>query len=247
MASVLAEWDAGAPAAFVAKMNARARTLGLSATTFTDPSGLDAGTVSAPTDLLKLGHAAMTDATFAEIVAMPQVTLPLAGTVYNPNADVGHGGIVGIKTGTDTAAGGCFLFEARTTVNGTRVTLDGVVLGQETSHPTAAALAAAAALVKAAFASISTVPLFRAGQVLGQISAPWGSTSIVTTQRPPDVLGWPGMSVPIRYHVGKLPSTIAAGTRVGVVSVNVGGRTVDAVLQVGQELAGPSAIWRLTH
>ena len=48
--------------------------------------------------------------TFRQIVAMPQVTLPLAGLVYNLDFDLGRDGIVGIKTGSDAAAGGCFLF-----------------------------------------------------------------------------------------------------------------------------------------
>jgi D-alanyl-D-alanine carboxypeptidase (penicillin-binding protein 5/6) len=53
-------------------------------------------------------------------MALPQVTLPLAGVVYNLDYnldyDLGHDGIVGIKTGFDAAAGGCFLFAARHTV-----------------------------------------------------------------------------------------------------------------------------------
>jgi serine-type D-Ala-D-Ala carboxypeptidase (penicillin-binding protein 5/6) len=246
MAGLLAEWDAGSTAAFVAKMNARAHTLGLRATTFTDPSGLDARTVSTPTDLITLGHAAMADATFAELVAMPQVTLPLAGTVYNPNADVGHGAMVVIKTGADTAAGGCFLFEARTSVNGVGVTLDGVVLGQQTAHPTAAALAVVAALVKAALASIGPVPVVRLGQALEQISASWGS-SVLIIGEVSNVFGWPGMTVPVRVRVGKLPTAIPAGTRIGVLSVDVGGKSVDVVLRAAQALAGPSATWRFTR
>jgi D-alanyl-D-alanine carboxypeptidase (penicillin-binding protein 5/6) len=49
-------------------------------------------------------------------MALPQVTVPLAGVVYNLDYDLGHDGIVGIKTGFDAAAGGCFLFAARHTV-----------------------------------------------------------------------------------------------------------------------------------
>jgi D-alanyl-D-alanine carboxypeptidase (penicillin-binding protein 5/6) len=229
------------------KMNAKARALGLASSKFTDPSGLDAGSVSTPTDLVKLGHAAMADPTFEQIVAMPQVTLPLAGLLYNVDSDVGHGGMVGIKTGTDSSAGGCFLFEARTKVNGTSVTLDGVVLGQRTAHPTAAALAAAAALVKAAFASFGPVPVLRPGQEVGRIVTPWGSSVPVTVQAPPDVLGWSGMTVPVHFHVGKLPPAISVGSRIGVLSVATGGRTLDVVLRASRGLAGPSITWRLTR
>ena len=46
MAWILARWDAGSQAGFVARMNTAARTLGMTATRYTDPSGLDATTVS---------------------------------------------------------------------------------------------------------------------------------------------------------------------------------------------------------
>jgi D-alanyl-D-alanine carboxypeptidase (penicillin-binding protein 5/6) len=130
MATLLGDWDAGGEAAFVAKMNTSARSLGLDSTTFTDPSGLDSGTVSTPADMIRLGEAAMDIPALAQIVAMAQVTLPLAGLVYNFDADLGQSGIVGIKTGSDSAAGGCFLFESQATVDGKSLTLVGAVLGQ---------------------------------------------------------------------------------------------------------------------
>src|SRR5665213_519314 len=79
---MLADWDAGGTDAFVAKMNGAAQTLALHSTHITDPSGLDSGTVSTPSDLIRLGEAAMAIPTFRQVVAMPQVTLPLAGLVY---------------------------------------------------------------------------------------------------------------------------------------------------------------------
>src|SRR6266571_750354 len=42
MAWILARWDADRQAVFVARMNTTARQLGMTATTYTDPSGLDA-------------------------------------------------------------------------------------------------------------------------------------------------------------------------------------------------------------
>src|SRR5258707_15034669 len=60
IAMLLARWDAGSRDAFVAKMNARAKALGMSGdTTYTDPSGLDATTVSTARDQLIVVRAAM--------------------------------------------------------------------------------------------------------------------------------------------------------------------------------------------
>ena len=36
--------------------------------------------------------------------------LPVAGEVTNTNALLGHDGFVGMKTGSDEAAGGCLMF-----------------------------------------------------------------------------------------------------------------------------------------
>jgi hypothetical protein len=44
MAWILARWDAGSQAAFTARMNTTARHLGMTATHYTDPSGLSAAT-----------------------------------------------------------------------------------------------------------------------------------------------------------------------------------------------------------
>src|SRR6185312_13585739 len=50
MAWILARWDAGSQAAFVARMNATARHLGMTDTDYTDPSGLDSSTTSTAAD-----------------------------------------------------------------------------------------------------------------------------------------------------------------------------------------------------
>ena len=64
------------------------------------------------------------------MVATESYVLPVAGTVHNTDELLGTHGFVGIKTGSDDAAGGCFMFRARRMVEGTLVNLTGVVLGQ---------------------------------------------------------------------------------------------------------------------
>ena len=129
IASLLAAWDAGSQEAFVAKMNARARSLGLRSTRYADASGADPATVSTASDQFRLTLRALQIPVFRQIVAMPQVTLPVAGVAYNVNAGLGHDGIVGVKTGSTSQAGGCLAFAAIRTVAGGQVTIVGVVLG----------------------------------------------------------------------------------------------------------------------
>lgn len=130
IAVVLAVHAAGSVAAFIDRMNAAAAELGLRQTTYTDPSGLDAGTVSTAPDQLRVVRAALRDQTFAEIVRLASTSLPVAGAVQNTNPLLGEDGFIGVKTGSDDAAGGCLAFATVRSVHGHDVQVVGVVLGQ---------------------------------------------------------------------------------------------------------------------
>ena len=130
IAQLLARWAAGSHATFVARMNADAGRLGLHHTRYTDPSGFAASTVSTAADQVLLIRAAMADPTFATIVAMPTAVLPVAGRVLTTDHILGIDGVLGGKTGSDTAAGGCFVFAEARQVAGRPVTVYGAVLGQ---------------------------------------------------------------------------------------------------------------------
>jgi D-alanyl-D-alanine carboxypeptidase (penicillin-binding protein 5/6) len=246
LATLLADWDAGSTSAFVSKMNLSAHFLGLGSTKFTDPSGLDPGTVSTPADLIRLGEAAMALPSFAQIVSMAQVTLPVAGLVYNLDADLGQSGIVGIKTGSDSAANGCFLFESQETVDGTNLTVIGAVVGQGGLSPNQSALNAASALVHAAFAAVATFPFPSSEHVVGRIKASWGQ-SVPVVAEPSSIAGWPGMTVPVHVRVAALSPAIPVGADIGDLRADLGGRVIVLPLRNSKPLHGPSALWRLTH
>jgi serine-type D-Ala-D-Ala carboxypeptidase (penicillin-binding protein 5/6) len=147
IAAVLARWDAGSEEQFVARMNATARSLGMTHTRYTDPSGYDNATVSTAADQVRIVDRAMRQPVFASIVATPSATLPVAGTVRNTDTLLGHAGFEGVKTGSTAAAGGCFAFRAIRWIDGKRTTITGVVMGQPGQDQVAAGLAAAVAMV----------------------------------------------------------------------------------------------------
>jgi serine-type D-Ala-D-Ala carboxypeptidase (penicillin-binding protein 5/6) len=143
IAAILARWDAGSTERFVARMNASARSLGMTHTRYTDPSGYDNATVSTAADQVRIVDRAMRLPVFAGTVAAPSATLPVAGVVRNTDTLLGHDGFVGVKTGSDGAAGGCFAFRAIRWIDGKRTIITGVVLGQPGHDRIAAGLAAA--------------------------------------------------------------------------------------------------------
>jgi D-alanyl-D-alanine carboxypeptidase (penicillin-binding protein 5/6) len=147
IAEVLARWDAGSADRFVDRMNAIARSLGMARTRYTDPSGFDDATVSTAADQVRIALAAMRLPAFAGIVATPSAWLPVAGIVHNTNGLLGHAGFVGVKTGSDDAAGGCFAFRAIRRIDARETAITGVVLGQPGDDQIGAGLMAAAAMV----------------------------------------------------------------------------------------------------
>jgi D-alanyl-D-alanine carboxypeptidase (penicillin-binding protein 5/6) len=144
---LVARQVSGSIPAFVAEMNRTARVLGMSHTTYTDPSGYDDGTVSTALDQLRLAQVVARDETLAAMMATRSYRLPVAGEVTNTNALLGHDGFVGMKTGSHEAAGGCLMFRAVwSTGSGDREVI-GVVLGQRGDDLIDAGLSAAAQLV----------------------------------------------------------------------------------------------------
>jgi serine-type D-Ala-D-Ala carboxypeptidase (penicillin-binding protein 5/6) len=145
---LVARQVSGSVPAFVAEMNRTARALGMSHTTYTDPSGYDDGTVSTALDQLRLARVVARDETLAAMMATRAYRLPVAGEVTNTNALLGHDGFVGMKTGSHEAAGGCLMFRAVwSTGSGDREVI-GVVLGQRGDDLIDAGLSAAEQLVE---------------------------------------------------------------------------------------------------
>ena len=153
VAMVLARQTAGSVAEFVDRMNDTADDLGMDDTEYTDPSGMDDGTVSTAADQVRLLDAAWADPVLAEVLGTASAEIPVAGTITTTDALLGQHGIVGGKTGSHDAAGGCFAFRAVVEVDGEPVTVTAVVLGQRDGPLVAAALGAADRLLAGVVAS----------------------------------------------------------------------------------------------
>lgn len=251
IATLLANWDAGSEAAFVAKMNAAAAALGMAHTHYADVSGLSAQTVSTAADQLALAPVAMALPVFAQIVAMPQVTLPVAGTVYNYDSLLGTDGIIGIKTGSTPEAGGCLVFAATSTVAGRPQTIYGAVLGQPATQAgqgiIAVALAVSRQLLAAARAAVRPVTVLPAGTVAARVHAPWGSGATAATSRAVTLLGWPGLRARATTTSVPLARSTPAGATVGRAQVRLGSQLASVPLRTSGSSSGPSLGWRLLH
>lgn len=248
MAAMLAVHDAGGIAAFVARMNATARTLGMSSTTYTDPSGFEQSTVSTAADQLKLAAVAMREPVLAGIADESSAELPVAGRVANYDALVGEEGYVGVKTGSDLAAGGCLVFAKRTTIDGRTVTILGVVLGQRTGSLIDSALASARQLGNSAAAALRVQVVVPADTSVLSASSTDGQRTTVLTTGTLREIGWHGLTLPIQLTVRptRAVTQLRAGQPLASVTVHgVGAPTTSAVTT--RSLGRPSLGWRLQH
>ncbi|MFB6893050.1 D-alanyl-D-alanine carboxypeptidase family protein [Kitasatospora sp. NPDC056327] len=134
VARLLARWDAGSEEAFVTRMNAEAARLGMTATTYTGASGIEPTTVSTAADQVVLAREAMKEPALRATVALRSTMLPgRAEPLRNTNTLLDRPGVVGLKTGSSTPAGGNLMWALEVPDGGAgtgRRLVLGVVLGQ---------------------------------------------------------------------------------------------------------------------
>ncbi len=245
MASLLARWASGSVAAHVRKMNAMAKTMGLDGTRFADVSGLSEQTVSVPSDLVRLGQAALDDPVLAGIVQQEQVTLPVAGLQVNVNYALGKDGIFGIKTGNTPSGGAIYLFAGNVQMaGGTEVYLVGALQGLPTLE---AAFTAAEALLAAAPGSLRTLDVVSGGETVGRYDPPWGGGSDLVATRGLHVLVWAGTVVRRTLQAHAVSPPLSPGRRVGNLRVTAGDAVFDVPVTNVAELSAPGRLARLTR
>jgi D-alanyl-D-alanine carboxypeptidase (penicillin-binding protein 5/6) len=246
IAETLARWDAGTIPAFVAKMNKRAKDLGLARTKFADPAGVSPDGASVPSELMRMGMAAMKQLAFRNIVRQPQVQLPVAGVVYNVDSVLGQDGIVGIKTGSGLSTGANFLFAAGVIVNGFPLTIFGCVMGQPTL---AAAFSAAEALISAVKPALIVNKVLVKNQTVGGYDSAWSEHSDILSTTDVDLVEWPGMVLRQRLDAPALTvdNPLPAGTQAGTLHIVLGDYNIPVPLVTASPLFPAGRFWRITR
>ncbi|MER5729666.1 hypothetical protein ABT084_15215, partial [Streptomyces sp. NPDC002138] len=249
IARLLARWDSGSQEAFVAKMNATAKELGMTNTTYTDPSGLDATTVSTAEDQVKLGLKIVEMDALLDITRKPSWVDPSGKTWPNWNRLVPLNDSLGIKTGTTTKAGGNLLFAAQKKVGNTNQLIVGAVLGQHKPPIIDTVVAASKQLMIATQKSLQGATVVKKGDVVGYVDDGLGGQAPVVATADVQAVGWSGLTVTVKLSDGgtKIPGTAKAGTQVGVLTVGEGASQVKVPVALQRELAAPGIGSKLTR
>ncbi|MFE5806948.1 serine hydrolase, partial [Streptomyces sp. NPDC056491] len=262
-ARLLARWDSGtdSEAAFVAKMNAAAKELGMNSTTYTDPSGLDAATVSTAADQLKLAEAVMKDETFRSIVALPNATIKgLSKRLENNNILLTAQGlsIRGIKTGSSTPAGGTLMWAAYKSIGDETPLILGTLMDQRVDGPDEdggnslkLVLANSKTIIEAVRTALASVPVIRKGDVVGHVDDGLGGRTPLVATKDLNVIGVPGQQLKLSLGptaaAGPLPHSAKDGAEVALLTVGNGEGARSVPVAVQGALAEPSFGTRLTR
>ncbi|MET8893570.1 D-alanyl-D-alanine carboxypeptidase [Streptomyces albogriseolus] len=252
VARLLARWDAGSEAAFVEKMNQAAEDLGMSDTTYTDPSGLNDTTVSTAVDQVKLARAAMQQPAFREVAAMMEYTDYKGEKHGNWNRLVGRDDVVGIKTGTTTSALGNLSFAAKKDVDGEVHRIVGAVLrqpeGGEDNTILSGALDAGHQLILAGQDALRAETILKKGTVVGYADDGLGGHTPVVVTEDVKAVGWAGLEVKLTFAGTELPHTAKAGTKVGTLTVGDGKNgAVKVPVALKEDLVEPGFTDKLTR
>ncbi|MFD0272865.1 D-alanyl-D-alanine carboxypeptidase [Kitasatospora sp. NPDC127111] len=253
VARLLARWDSGSEDVFVKKMNDTAAKLGMTNTVYTDPAGFNQETKSTAKDQLKLAEQAMQDEIFRQIVSTPDTTLGNQ-KIYNTNTLINaKNGVIGVKTGSSTPAGGCLMWAAYKEIGGVKRLILGVTLGQPATSSAPAdgilptVLKVSGKQIQAAQNGLTGQTLAKQGDVVGKVDDGLGGSVPVVAGKELVAAGFPGVSGTLTLDSSKLGHTAKAGTQVGVLSVGSGENRVEVPVVLQSDLAPPSILSRLTR
>ncbi|MEV8425371.1 serine hydrolase [Streptomyces niveus] len=250
IARLLARWDTGgSEEEFVKKMNDTAEELGMKNTKYTDPSGLDATTVSSAEDQVKLGQELVEIEALMDITKLPEWTDPSGKTWRNYNTLVPYDGALGIKTGSTTKAGGNLLFAAHKMVGDTDQLIVGAILGQHQAPIIDTVNAASKEVMRATQDELDGATIVKKGQVVGEVDNGLGTKVPLVAVEDVKAVGWSGLTVKLELTDGakSVPQSAAAGTHIGTLTVGEGKSQVEVAVALQGDLAEASFLDKLTR
>src|SRR5688500_3544491 len=214
---------------FVAKMNDKAKELGLENTHFENPAGIDArGNYSSAADLATITREAMKYPEFREIVVMPEATISTqdreidvvnTNLLVLPNSGYDYVPATGAKTGTSPQAGPCLVASAK---SGDESYIAVVLDAAEDLQRYEAATTA----LEYGFGEYEREPLVEDQEPYADLELPYrrGETVKLVAAKNVSALAGPGLKVEQRTKNEEAPPSAEAGRKLGTVTVSVDGR-----------------------
>ncbi|MFJ6775263.1 hypothetical protein ACIQOV_30600 [Kitasatospora sp. NPDC091257] len=251
VARLLARYHSGSEAEFVKLMNDTATKLGMTNSIYADPAGYNPDTKSTAKDQLKLAEQVMQDEIFRQIVSTPETNfnnakVPNTNNLINPKT-----GVIGVKTGSSTPAGGCLMWAAYKEVGGVRRLILGVTLGQQATSPNPGdgilptVLKVSGKQIQAAQNGVTGQTVVKKGDVVGSVEDGLGGKVAVVATKDLVVAGFPGITGTVTLDTSKIDHRETAGKEVGVLRVGAGDDKAEVPVALQSDLNPPSIQSRL--
>jgi D-alanyl-D-alanine carboxypeptidase (penicillin-binding protein 5/6) len=234
---------------FVAKMNDKAKELGLENTHFENPAGIDArGNYSSAADLAKVTSEAMKYPEIRKIVVMSEATISTqdreidvvnTNLLVVPNSGYDYGPATGAKTGTSPQAGPCLVASARSDDESyIAVVLDAAEDVQRYEAATTA--------LEYGFGEYESEPLVEREEPYADLDLPYrrGETVKLVAAKNVIALAGPGLKVERRTTNEEAPPSAETGRKLGTVTVSVDGRSVGSSPLVVQKGYEEASLWQ---
>jgi len=234
---------------FVAKMNDKAKELGLENTHFENPAGIDArGNYSSAADLATITREAIKHPEFRQIVDDPEATISTqdreidtfnTNLLVVPNSGYYYAAATGAKTGTSPQAGPCLVASAKSDDESyIAVVLDAAEDLQR--------FEAGRTALEYGFGEYEREPLVEREEPYAELKLPYrrGETVKLVAAKDISALAGPGLKVVRNPTTQEVPPSAEAGRKLGTVTVSVEGRSVGSsplVVQKGYEAA---SLWQ---
>jgi serine-type D-Ala-D-Ala carboxypeptidase (penicillin-binding protein 5/6) len=235
---------------FVAKMNDKAKELGLENTHFANPAGIDApGNYSSAADLAKITREAMKYPEFREIVNIPEaiistqdreIDVVTTNLLVLPNSGYDYGPATGAKTGTSAQAGFCVVATAQSGDESyIAVVLDAAGDLQR--------FEAARTALEYGFGEYENEPLVERQEPYAELELPYrrGETVKLVAAKDVTALAGPGLEVVRSKTTQEAPPSAETGRKVGTVTVSVEGRSVGSSPLVVQKGYEEASLWQM--
>ncbi|MDO8335889.1 MAG: serine hydrolase [Candidatus Saccharibacteria bacterium] len=239
-ADTLAIWTFGSLEKYQLAAQKYVNKLGLKNTTVgKDASGFDPSTTSTAEDLTKLAVKAMKNKTLAEIVNQSQVDLPVAGVKDNTNWLLGADGVVGIKTGHTTEAGGVYVFASKYDYDKSH---SAMIVGAVQGEPTVInAIHESRPLISQAKNNYKLSRVVKKGQIVATYHSPWGKSINAIAVNDVYVLQWKSKKIKPQIELREIMTPTNKGTKAG--TITVGNISTDIILQ--SSLTNPDWQYRI--
>nr|WP_157310654.1 D-alanyl-D-alanine carboxypeptidase [Microbacterium sp. MAH-37] len=243
-AEAVSTWAYGSQDAFLSAARKWLAKNGLADTRIVEPTGISPKNTSTPADLITLGRLAAANPAVAAISGTRSLSLPGIGGVSNTNGLLGVEGITGLKTGNLGDGAHNLLYTASLDVGiGTPLSVVGVMLGGATEGSVDADVQSLLASIREGF---HEVRVGSAGQVVGQVTTPWGDKAQLVIADSPSLLIWSDTPIEVTMKTGK-PTAYTDGEVVGSITWTAGPNTTTSDIALKGTIGQPDEWWRLTN